>query len=125
MKKTTDGERVNWLKVKWVHVTKESPESIFLNYTFDTDRFISVSVRGRGRQVRVGDVSLESLHTSKLLLVLVSEAKKSDLVSMCRSGVILRAYHSYYEGLAVGKGMKDRLPEPDVDEEDRDTDENE
>ena len=53
MKTTTEGERVNWLKVKWVRVTKESPESIFLNYTFDTERFmeLSVSVRGRGRQV--------------------------------------------------------------------------
>ena len=36
---------------------------------------------------------------------------------MCRSGIIPRAYHSYYESLAVGKGMKGRLPEQDVDEE--------
>ena len=37
---------------------------------------------------------------------------------MCQSGIILRAYQSYYEGLAVGKGMNDRLPEPDADDED-------
>ncbi|KAK3090584.1 hypothetical protein FSP39_012887 [Pinctada imbricata] len=122
MKTTTDGGRVNWLKVKWIRVAKEAPESMFVNYTFDPENFIemNVSARGRGRNVNVGNVQLLTLYNEKLP---VSQAKKDDLVSMCKSGIIPLAHHAYYEELSTGKGVKGRLPEPDANEEEQDTEE--
>ena len=46
-------------------------------------------------------------------------AKKADLLSLCKSGVIPPMYHAYYENLPAGKSVKDILPEPDVTEEDK------
>lgn len=35
MKNVVTGERVNWLKVKWIQVRRNEETSIFLNYSFD------------------------------------------------------------------------------------------
>ncbi len=43
----------------------------------------------------------------------ISAAKKKDLLSLCRSGVIPRAYHDFYKTLLSNAAVKDILPEPD------------
>nr|KAG5709107.1 hypothetical protein BaRGS_028563 [Batillaria attramentaria] len=48
----------------------------------------------------------------------VSEAKKRDLVSLCRSGVIPEDHHPFYENLPTASSKVDRLEEPDVEDVD-------
>ena len=54
-------------------------------------------------------------HETKLS---ISDAKKADLLSLCKTGVIPPIYHTFYEHLPSGKSVKDTLPQPDVTEED-------
>ncbi|CAC5359200.1 unnamed protein product [Mytilus coruscus] len=108
------GETINWLKVKWIRVTKENPGSVFFNNGFDPENFMeakfqSSSLRGRKK---TGNIKLSPLNESKLQ---ISTAKKADLLSLCKSGVIPTTYH--YESLPVGKLVKDTLPEPDITDE--------
>ena len=56
MKKETNGEKVNWLKVKWIRVSKSNLKSKFANYGFDESRFIEIlasdkSTRGRPQTI--------------------------------------------------------------------------
>ncbi|XP_052075475.1 uncharacterized protein LOC127712922 [Mytilus californianus] len=118
LKRTVSGETINWLKVKWIRVTKENPGSVFFNNGFDPENFMEAKFQSsslRGRKKKTGNIKLSPLYESKLQ---ISAAKKADLLSLCKSGVIPTTYHSYYESLLVGKLVKDTLPEPDITEED-------
>ncbi|CAG2201529.1 unnamed protein product [Mytilus edulis] len=118
LKRTVSGETINWLKVKWIRVTKENPGSVFFNNGFDPENFMEAKFQSsslRGRKKKTGNIKLSPLYESKLQ---ISAAKKADLLSLCKSGVIPTTYHSYYESLPVGKLVKDTLPEPDITEED-------
>ena len=44
MKLSTQKERVNPLKIKWIQVRKESPRSIFVNYGFQEEMFMEINV---------------------------------------------------------------------------------
>ena len=37
MKVDDEGNRINWLRLKWIQVRKDAPKSVFLNYTFDAN----------------------------------------------------------------------------------------
>ena len=119
MKFTVDGDRINWLKVKWVQVRPTDPRSIFLNSTFDETQFVEIKVqsstRGRPQQ---WPVKLVSLYTHKRP---ISEAKKKDLISLCESGIIPEECQGYYYSLPTKKGMKDRIPVPDPLDTDSDS----
>ena len=52
----------------------------------------------------------------------ISTAKKQDLVRLCRTGAIPAIYLPFYEALPSDLGINDRLPEPDVYQEDEDSD---
>lgn len=54
----------------------------------------------------------------------ISFSKKNDLLSLCRNGIIPVSFHQYYEGLPTGAKTNDRLPMPDVNESDCETDKN-
>lgn len=52
----------------------------------------------------------------------ISDAKKKGLVTLCKSGVIPEEHHGYYMALPCGSSVVDKLPQPDAEEEDVDTD---
>lgn len=122
MKISINGERINWLNVKWVQVRRSNPRSIFVNYSFDEIQFAEVKVqsitRNKGRPEQ-WPVELYSLYKNKLC---ISDAKKKDLLSLCQSGVIPEDYNHYYKSLPSKKGLKDKIPVPDGEESDIDTD---
>ena len=121
LKKANSGVNINWLKVKWIQVTKECPESIFFNTGFDPNDFIEAKLQPsnmRGRSKTTGKTAPLPLYSSKLP---ISEAKKADLLSLCKSGIIPSSYHSFYEDLKVGKSVMDKLPESDIEDEDQDS----
>jgi hypothetical protein len=60
-------------------------------------------------------------YSSKLA---ISAAKKKDLLSLCKSGVIHELYHHYYNSLRTDCKAKAWLPMPDILESDCATDQN-
>ena len=73
MKVSKHGERINWLKIKWLQVRKDCPNSLFVNYTFDADEFIEVVARTRKRGKCGTGLHLSKRYDSKLA---ISAAKK-------------------------------------------------
>jgi hypothetical protein len=107
LKKAVTGEAIKWFKVKWIQVTKDCPASIFFNYNFDEEnvmeaQFWSCSLRGRKKIIK--NIKLASLYKTKLQIYM---AKKANLLSLCKSGVIPPMYHAYYENFPVGKSVKE------------------
>lgn len=124
MKVDKEGNRINWLKLKWIQVRKEAPNSLFVNYTFDTSTFKEVRVNivnTRGRPKALTGIELTQRYKGKLP---ISTAKKTDLLSLCASGTIPEEYHGYYQSLGSSKSLKDKLPLPAASENEEDTDEN-
>ena len=118
MKKGTKNEKVNWMKVKWIRVSKSNVTSIFVNYGFDDSNFIELAVADkptRGRPQNIGKAKLQSLYCQKLF---ISEEKKKDLLSLCKSGIIPSKHHRFYDSLESNKKVIDTLSDSDVDEED-------
>jgi hypothetical protein len=119
MKKGSNGEKVNWLKVKWIRVTKSNWKSIFVNYGFDESRYIEILASDKstsGRPQTIANV----LYGTKLC---ISAEKKKDLVSLCTSGIIPSEFHQYYKSLPSNKKTRDVLPDSDIEDDDNvDTD---
>ena len=124
MKVDDEGQRINWLKLKWIQVRRDFPNSLFLNYTFDATLFKEVRVtlaNTRGRPKVTTEIKLTQRYKGKLA---ISTAKKADLLSLCSSGTIPEEYHGYFESLVSSKSLKDKLPLPAASENEEDTDEN-
>ncbi|CAC5366360.1 unnamed protein product [Mytilus coruscus] len=112
------GEKVNWLHIKWLRYTKAYPDSIQFKNDFDKDfRILKVSATSkRGRQT--GDNVLPKKYTSRQQ---ISAAKKKDLVSLCKKGIIPSEYHDFYKSLPSNSNIEDTLAETDVEEEKSDS----
>ena len=52
----------------------------------------------------------------------ISKAKKTDLLSLCKSGAISKRFHAFYEQLPTADDIRDCLPEPDFTENVDDSD---
>ena len=39
------GDIINWVKIRWLRVSKEDPDALFVKYDFDQD-FLSVPLKG-------------------------------------------------------------------------------
>lgn len=121
MKVSTANVRVNWLKIVWIKVEKTSPGSVFLNETFDENTFMEIKVSSRTRsknQFPNVPSELEGCYKDKIP---ISNDKKADLISLCRSGLIPEEFHAYYEGLQILKNKKDCLPMPDASDTEYET----
>lgn len=124
MKVDIRGQRISWSAVKWIQIKKDTPDNIFFNYSFEKDEFLKVNfkstTRRSGRPVS-GEIELQQRYPSKLP---ISVCKKKDLLSLCTNGIIPESFHEYYKGLPTDAKANDRLPMPDVNESDCETDEN-
>ena len=107
-----------------MQIQGNEPSCLFINYTFEKDKFICInavrSCNKRGRAVTCDEQVpvAEPCFKEKLA---ISKAKKEDLLSLCRSGIIPEEYHPYYTSLPVSSVVRDRLPLPDREEGDEDT----
>lgn len=102
----------------------DSNQDIFFNYSFEKDGFLKVNfkstTRRSGHQV-CGEMELQQRYPSKLP---ISVSKKDNLLSLCINGIIPESFHQYYKGLPTDAKTNDRLPMPDVNKSDCETDEN-
>lgn len=94
-KMDTDGQKVNWLNIKWLQVNKSEPEVIKVKHSF-SDEFSTLRVLSTRRGRTQFPSELSTLYEAALP---ISSDKKQDLVSLCRQGVIPSEYHQYYNSL--------------------------
>ena len=67
---------------------------------------------------------MQCIHPSnmqKMHKIQVSEAKIKYLLDLCDSLVIPAVYHGFYQAIPTSKTVKDKLPVPDVDDIDSDS----
>ena len=113
-----NGDKVNWLKIKWIKVTKDHPENVFVNSTFEEANFQQLKFCriSRKKNLSTKHFELKPLYQSKIP---ISKAKTADLLALCTKGIIPEDCHEFYKGLP-SVTRKDRLPEADVLEGDSD-----
>ena len=115
------GNRVNWLKIKWIRYEKSDPDALYFKYTM-SEPFKVLRIRGsstrKEKQVQTLDMPAKRYKTR----LPVAEAKKKDLLDLCKMGVIRQAYHDYYKSLPSSLSKPDCLPDSDMDDN-NDTDE--
>ena len=126
-KKDSDGANMEWMKLKWIQFMKQEPDKIFFKYNFTDEPFKQLRVKPmltrRGRQTSntfaVQQNQLPQKYSGDLS---ISEAKKKDLLALCRQLIIPRVHHPFYNAWKTGENYKDTLPEPDLNEPSQDSD---
>ena len=65
--------KINWLKVRWIRVELEHPKTLFVNYTFDVEKFMKITTqrtttrtKGRAKALLVDDLVMDICYTSRL-----------------------------------------------------------
>lgn len=112
------GNRLNWLKLKVLRVEKKNPDQIQYKHNFD-EEFAVIKVRRPSKRkaahVTKTPKTLQAKYKSRLG---ISQKKKADLMSLCKAEIIPPIYHPFYKDMPVAKGKVDRLPLPDIEEND-------
>jgi hypothetical protein len=123
LKISVEGQRVNWLQVKWIQVRKEKPKSVFVNYSFNAENFMEIEVqntkcrqKGRMHQWPKNEQDMKLCYETKHP---VSVQKKNDLVTLCAKEIIPEEFHNYYALLPTNKKEKDYVP---MESDENDTD---
>lgn len=120
-KQTTDGERVNWGKIKIIKIDKKEEHTIMFKYSYDDDNYKKINVEKnlkRGERRSGQEVCLSQKYIDKRP---ISVEKKKDLISFCNSLVIPPIYWHFYNSLTTNTTVKDRLPLSDHLEDDQDS----
>ncbi|KAK3092951.1 hypothetical protein FSP39_009293 [Pinctada imbricata] len=114
-----NGTKINWLNIKWLRFMKEDPDNILFKYNFEED-FRKMKVTGSGKRGRPIEKikELPRKYTGKQP---ISQAKKKDLLNLCKTKIISSEYHDFYKNLPSSNNVADNLPEPDVEEDDTDS----
>ena len=105
-----DGNIINWLLVKSFKFEKDQSGVIMYRYNY-TDTFMKLRVSGPGRPAK--QKNLSCAYKGKIP---ISEAKKKDLINLCKKFVIPEEVHPWYEALPTSKNVKDQVPEPSVED---------
>jgi hypothetical protein len=122
LKLENTGVKLNWREIMWFRVEKHNPNTLKFKYDYGEEfREVNLVVIKATRRMsdRIEMPELKPRYDARLP---ISKEKKKDLMKLCDARVIPEVYHHYYTNLpCVSK--EDRLPVPDLEEEDGDTDE--
>ena len=113
-----DGKRVNWLYVRTIVVEHDNPNIRIQTEYGGEIRTLTEKRKAKRSQTDCGRV-LTHPYKEKLP---ISKAKKNDIMTLCKDGIIPVHYHAFYEGLSTSATQRDCLASPDMSEDDSDTD---
>ena len=108
----TSKEKINWLKIKWIQVRRDSPRSLFIAYNFDPKLLIEIKVQPGTRAKNIGTYELKQCYTEKLQ---ISSEKKKDLLKLCEKQIVPSEYHDYFSKLPTGEFSDSNDEESDID----------
>lgn len=100
---------------------KDIPDTCFIKYEYG-EEFQSIKVTGSKRGCGLDVPPNDPRPTRYMSKLPISAAKKKDLLNLCKSGVIPSEFHNFYKCLPSQQSVKDRLPEPDILENNSDND---
>jgi hypothetical protein len=119
------GNKIHWLKICFLRYQKETPEVIAFKYSYKDDfKFITLNSHRRGRNSTSSQAAsnvqecipvIQRKYDTQLLL---SAEKKRNLLQLCQKGIIPSDYHPYFNDLMSSDQIRNRLPSPDIEEED-------
>ncbi|XP_047543351.1 uncharacterized protein LOC125075686 [Vanessa atalanta] len=100
----SDGNAVNWLKIRWLQYRKEDNKHIYFKYDLEDDDFKMIKIIRRGKRLPVEQIVLKNAYDKPLP---ISSEKYDDLQDLCRQGIIPTQYHDFYKGFSVGTPTTD------------------
>ena len=120
---STAGEKISWLNVHLIQVRQSTPNSLYVNYSFNEASFIEIDIQAKstrqGTHMGSWPEQLENCYAKKIP---ISIQKKTDLLQLCTNGIIPEKFHHSFKTLPVDKRVKDKIPEPALNEDSADTD---
>ena len=123
LQRSTAGEKISWLNVHLIQVRQSTPKSLFVNYSFNEASFLEIDIQAKstrqGTKMGSWPEQLENCYAKKIP---ISIHKKTDLIQLCTKGIIPEEFHHFFKTLPVDKQVKDKIPEPALDEDSADTD---
>lgn len=101
--KNTKNEPVQWLKIKWLRLQKESPTSILYKYDLSDPDFKEIDICKTKTMKKNKDICISKLKKplkgAYKSLIAVSQTKKKDLITLLNDGVIPPEYEHYYKDI--------------------------
>ena len=119
-KVNTRKDKVDWLRIRWIRVTKDEPLQFRYRYSHNTVeqwKVVNLKRRTKGRPPDMGRILPKKLYTSPRS---IKSAKKKDLMELL--DYVPPIYHTFYQDI-VGEGTEDS--EDESEHEDSESEENE
>lgn len=108
--KSTTGNVINWLQVRWIRLEKKSPNQIQVKTDFDQESFHVMSQSKSKKWLK------SKLHNAYGSGLPISCAKYADLMGMVKNNNIPQRYSEFYSKLPHDKKAKNLTPEVSDDE---------
>jgi len=96
--KDENGDTVNWMKIKVLRFEKNN-HNVQYKYRYGDD-FKSINIFGKGRPPVINLPEFDNCYKSRLA---ISHAKKTDLLSLCKSGIIPKEHQDFFRNLPSTK----------------------
>lgn len=96
--KDSDNQKVQWQRIKIVHVDPESPTTLFFKYNFSENVFSKINLEQKGRRNRSFSENYK-LRILRCTPIPVTKEKYDNLVFFCDKKSIPSEYHDFYRNL--------------------------
>lgn len=130
-KEANDSTKLNWGSVKWFRLVKDNPNMLYFKNEFWDAEFKELNMKKRPnnehkpKRISKSCSFVDEVQPASLIIpaykknLPLSEAKLNDLKELCRTGVIPKDYHPFYEKLKeIDNGQKKKMPSNQTDDED-------
>ena len=102
-KKNTDKDKVEWLRIRWIHISQE--KQLQLQYWYSLNalepwKTINLKRKTKGRPPDMGQVALPNKYDG---IRPIKDAKLKDLLQLLK--YIPPVYHDFYHGLVGSEGV--------------------
>jgi len=115
---TVSKRTINWMKIKCFRFLKKHPEVIEFEERYDEDnRKIEAPYPRKSRSCLPANGAVTYILKPRYNAQIPISAAKKDLIFLCEKGVIRAEFHDFYRNLPSAPSKKDRLPQPDANEE--------
>ncbi|XP_022835154.1 uncharacterized protein LOC111362667 [Spodoptera litura] len=114
LEETRPKVKINFQDAVWIQYRKDNPKSIFIKTDYNDETFKEFNIKPkRGKSTCIVP---KNIYTERMP---ISKQKKRDLLKLCTDNQIPKYYHSFYKNLPDSEAIEDRLPEPDVEEDEK------
>lgn len=132
--KDSNGNKVNWLKIKRIKYIKGEKKKIYFSYDLSEDNLKCLILsendaekpltRSKKQKKDLPDIALlTSIPKVYRSTLPISEAKKKNLIKMCKDDIFPEELHNWIYNLKTEKNVIDRIPDADIGDESEDDNE--